>query len=192
MKNKAVVVDWPPAISVHSFNQNFMEDNNYSILDLPEQREVLRYAGFWERFVALLIDSILLGVVSNILSFALFQTTSFSQPRIDPSSEEDPFGLLLSMYTEMLPSMLLGVVINWIYFAYMESSANQATLGKMALNLKVTDLNGERISFGRATGRHFAKLISSFTLLIGYIMAAFTERKQALHDIVAGTLVLKK
>ena len=74
----------------------------------------------------------------------------------------------------------------------MESSVNQGTIGKMALNLKVTDLNGERISFGRATGRFFAKYISSITLLIGYIMAAFTERKQALHDMIAGTYVIKK
>lgn len=78
---------------------------------------------------------------------------------------------------------------NWIYEAAMESSSKQATLGKMALGLKVTDLEGRRISFARATGRHFAKLLSGMILLIGYIMAGFTERKQALHDMIAGTLV---
>jgi uncharacterized RDD family membrane protein YckC len=59
----------------------------------------------------------------------------------------------------------------------------------MALSMKVTDLQGNRISFARATGRHFAKYISAMILLIGYIMAGFTERKQALHDMIAGTLV---
>jgi uncharacterized RDD family membrane protein YckC len=81
---------------------------------------------------------------------------------------------------------LLG---NWIYEAAMESSSKQATVGKMALGLKVTDLEGRRISFARATGRHFAKLISGMILLIGYIMAGFSQRKQALHDMIAGTLV---
>ena len=71
----------------------------------------------------------------------------------------------------------------------MESSSRQATVGKMALGLKVTDLEGRRISFARASGRHFAKYISGMILLIGYIMAGFTERKQALHDMIAGTLV---
>ena len=77
----------------------------------------------------------------------------------------------------------------WIYEAAMENSSKQATLGKMALGLKVTDLEGRRISFARATGRHFAKIISKMILLIGYIMAGFTQRKQALHDMIAGTLV---
>lgn len=169
-----------------------MEETNFNILDMPEQGLEVRYAGFWERFVAVLIDGILLSVVSNIFTFAFFQTTSFTQPKIDPYGDENPLAQLMSIYVDMMPSIILGAVINWLYYAYMESSANQATLGKMALNLKVTDLNGERISFGRATGRHFAKYLSSLTLLIGYVMAAFTERKQALHDIVAGTLVVKK
>lgn len=78
----------------------------------------------------------------------------------------------------------------WLYFALMESSEKQATLGKMALGLTVTDLSGQRITFGRATGRYFGKFVSSMILCIGYLMAAFTERCQALHDMMAGTLVL--
>jgi uncharacterized RDD family membrane protein YckC len=74
----------------------------------------------------------------------------------------------------------------------MESSKNQGTLGKMALGLRVTDMDGRRISFGRATGRYFAKWLSTITLLIGYIMAAFTPKKQAMHDMIAGTLVLAR
>lgn len=80
----------------------------------------------------------------------------------------------------------------WLYFALMESSAYQGTLGKMALGIRVTDLDGGQIDFGRATGRYFAKILSFITLMIGYIMAAFTGKKQALHDIIAGTVVLMR
>ena len=83
----------------------------------------------------------------------------------------------------------IGVGGSWLYEALMESSARQATLGKMIFQMKVTDLFGNRISFARATGRYFAKWLSGLTLFIGYIIAGFTERKQALHDMVAGTLV---
>ena len=87
---------------------------------------------------------------------------------------------------------LLKTAASWLYGALMESSPYQATLGKMALGMKVTDLYGNRISFARATGRHFAKYISMITLCIGFIMVGFTERKQGLHDMIAGTLVLKQ
>jgi len=87
---------------------------------------------------------------------------------------------------------IISTILQWLYFSLMESSAWQATLGKKALGLTVTDLEGRRISFGRATGRYFAKIISSLILFIGYIMAGFTEKKQALHDLIAGTLVLRK
>jgi len=87
---------------------------------------------------------------------------------------------------------LIGLVIGWLYHAILESSPVQASLGKMALGIRVTDMNGDRISFGRATGRHFAKILSGLLLLIGYIMAGFTEKKQALHDIMASCLVVKK
>jgi uncharacterized RDD family membrane protein YckC len=73
----------------------------------------------------------------------------------------------------------------------MESSAKQATVGKMALGIIVTDLEGRRLGFGRATGRYFAKILSALILGIGFLMAAFTERKQGLHDMVASTLVVK-
>ena len=74
----------------------------------------------------------------------------------------------------------------------MESSVKRATLGKMALGIAVTDVDGRRITFMRATGRHFAKMISGLILLIGYLMAAWTKKKQGLHDILAGTLVVNK
>ena len=78
-----------------------------------------------------------------------------------------------------------------LYFVLMDSSAKQGTLGKIALGLVVTDVQGNRIGLGRAAGRYFAKILSSLILLIGFIMIAFTERKQGLHDILCSTLVLK-
>jgi uncharacterized RDD family membrane protein YckC len=87
----------------------------------------------------------------------------------------------------------IGFVGSWLYFAMMESSSWQATLGKRALSIEVTDLAGQRVSFGRASGRHFSKIITNLIpLFIGYILAGFTEKKQAIHDMIASCLVLRK
>lgn len=83
-----------------------------------------------------------------------------------------------------------SVILAWLYFALMESSSKMATVGKQALGIIVTDLNGNRISFGKATGRYFGKIISCAILYIGFLMALWTDRHQALHDMMAGTLVL--
>lgn len=88
----------------------------------------------------------------------------------------------------MIPFVLFS---SWLYFSIMESSKAQATIGKMALSLKVTDMEGNRISFGRATGRFFGKFISEIILMIGFMMAGWTEKKQALHDMMADTLVIR-
>ena len=85
----------------------------------------------------------------------------------------------------------LGFVGGWLYEALLTSSSLQATLGKLLLGMRVTDLQGQRISFERATGRHFAKYLSTMILGIGYLMVAFNAKKQGLHDMLAGTLVQK-
>jgi uncharacterized RDD family membrane protein YckC len=87
---------------------------------------------------------------------------------------------------------IAGIVANWLYYALMESSPKQATLGKMACGLLVTNLEGQRIGFGQASGRYFGMFISGLTLLIGFLMCAWTEKKQCLHDMMAGCLVLQK
>ena len=122
------------------------------------------YGGFWIRVVAAIIDGIVLAVIQFILN--LF---------VDDFAARN----------------LINTVVGWLYYAGLESSARQATLGTMALGLAVTDLQGNRISFLRATGRYFAKILSALILLIGFIMVAFTEKKQGLHDMIAGTLVVK-
>jgi uncharacterized RDD family membrane protein YckC len=150
------------------------------------------YAGFWLRFLALVIDSFILGAISSALFIPLAAMTGLGAALrgIHPDREPDPavFVALLSY----LPLLIgLGVLGKWLYYAYCESSEWQATPGKKVLNLVVTDLNGNRISFGRASGRFFAKYISAMTMLIGYVMAGFTEKRQALHDMIASCLVLR-
>ena len=132
----------------------------------------MTYAGFWIRVLAYIIDAIPLvaiGVLLVVISG-------------DPLVETEPtFGV-----TDAI-SLFIGIA----YFVGFESSSWQATPGKRALGLIVTDSEGRRISVARAVGRYFAKILSSLILLIGFIMIAFTDRKQGLHDLIAGTLVVK-
>lgn len=161
-----------------------------------------KYAGFWLRFFAILIDGLLFFLAGCILG-TLFTTM--------PAAVHQPG-----------PANLLQLLISWLYFAILESSSKQATLGKMALGIYVTDLDCRRLSFGRATGRFFAKQVASLPMfaaavlvlifnrtvsgplvllllivclliwVAAFAMAGFTERKQALHDLLAGTLVLRR
>jgi uncharacterized RDD family membrane protein YckC len=87
---------------------------------------------------------------------------------------------------------LFITILVWLYFAFQESSAQQATLGKRALKLKVVDMQGKPISFWRATARHFGRIVSILLLLGGVIMIFFTQHKQALHDKLVGTYVLQQ
>lgn len=148
----------------------------------PTPLSTPRYGGFWIRFVALFIDWLIVGIV-------VFPVSAIMLVMIGVAGSVVSMPGIGVRLVRVIVSLVFSFAANWIYEAFMESSAKQATLGKMALGLKVTDLAGRRISFARATGRHFAKILSSMILLIGYIMAGFTERKQALHDMVAGTLV---
>lgn len=141
-----------------------------------------RYGGFWIRFVAVIIDAIVVGLVTGPVSLIMGVVLGLAGHAVSMPNE----GAQLASF---MVTGAFGALVHWIYEAALESSKHQATLGKMALGLKVTDLEGRRISFGRATGRHFAKWISWLTITIGFIIAGFTERKQALHDMIAGTLV---
>ncbi len=156
----------------------------------PATRPAVAYAGFWLRVVAFIIDALVLYFVGMIL----FLPFAASMGRMRGMMTARPPNLegLLPMIHAMIRLTLLRTILNWLYYSLLESSAWQATLGKKALGLEVTDLDGNRIGFGRATGRFFAKIISSIILGIGYLMAGFTEKKQALHDILAGTLVIRK
>ena len=143
-----------------------------------------RYGGFWIRLVAAIIDGILVNVVIWPIAMvtAVLVGVAGGAVRMPGAGVNMVNGIVW---------IGLSTCANWLYEAAMESSSKQATVGKMVLGLKVTDLEGRRISFLRATARHFAKIVSGMILLIGFIMAGFTERKQALHDMIAGTLVVR-
>ena len=151
------------------------------------------YAGFWLRFVAHLIDSLLMGVVvmAVIVPLGVLSGLTGFVRAIRPNEPPDP-AVIMAFVSSMAFLVGLSILGSWLYNAYFESSDWQGTLGKKALNLIVTDLEGNRVSFGRASGRFFAKMISGLIPLgIGYILAGFTERKQALHDMIASCLVLR-
>ncbi len=154
------------------------------------------YAGFWLRFVAYLIDGVILGIAIFALVIPLLFLTGLAATlerlphhldgQINPAA-------IAAIVLLALTFAAVAVVLKWLYFAYLESGEKQATWGKQALGLYVTDCAANRISFGRASGRFFAKMISGLIPLgLGYIMAGFTERKQALHDMIAGCLVLRR
>lgn len=136
------------------------------------------YAGFWKRAAAAIIDCIISVIGGAIIGIA--------------------FGILMvtnsnsNLETIQTWSNVIGIIIGWLYFTVMESSPLQGTLGKMTLGIKVTDLHGHRISFSRATARHFAKILSTLLFLVGYLMATFTKKKQALHDMLASCLVVNR
>ncbi|MBU0655165.1 MAG: protein kinase [Gammaproteobacteria bacterium] len=137
------------------------------------------YAGFWLRLAALLLDTILIVVVLFVVGF-IYGIAGGDVEAMASTSET--FG----------PVDIINIILQWLYFAGMESSASGNTFGKRAVGIRVVDLQGQRISFGKATGRYFGKILSALIVLIGYFMAGFTARKQALHDMMAGTLVIKK
>ena len=157
----------------------------------PLAARPVAYAGFWLRFVALIIDQLLLYFVVMILLLPFAASVGMGIRGMATGRPPD-LQALLPMIHVMFRLALLRIIVHWLYYSLLESSAWQGTLGKKALGLEVTDLDGSRISFGRATGRFFAKFISWIILGIGFIMAGFTEKKQALHDILAGTLVIRK
>ncbi len=140
----------------------------------PAGSAQVAYGGFWIRLVAYIIDAILLsiamGVVGAVIGINVF----------DPDLE-----------TYSASTNLLSLLVAWLYFALLESSERGATVGKMAMGLRVVSDKGERLTFLNATGRYFAKIVSAIILCIGFIMIAFTDRKRGLHDMIAGTLVIK-
>jgi uncharacterized RDD family membrane protein YckC len=124
----------------------------------------VHYAGFWERFGAAILDALILAIPGYALEYMLGRRQGF----------------------------LFTILLDWLYYALQESGAAQATLGKKALGLKVTSVDGTRISFGQATGRFFGRYVSAVILLIGYLMMLWDDKQQTLHDKMAGTVVIRQ
>lgn len=142
------------------------------------------YASFWARFAAALVDGILVQILAAVLGGIVGAIIGGIAGAARANQQE------IRVIAQGVGAVI-GLIVGWLYSALQESSEKQATIGKKMLGIRVTDLDGKRISFGKATGRHFSKIASGLICLIGYIMAGFTEKKQALHDIMAGTLVVK-
>ncbi|MDU7472699.1 MAG: RDD family protein [Paenibacillus macerans] len=151
------------------------------------------YAGFWKRFAAYLLDFIVsyflvlgVGLLGRAIR-SIFGWWPASDSEISPS-DVNPVNVLLSLGL----SFQWFSVIKWLYYAIMESSKLQGTLGKMALGIVVVDGQNGRVSFWRASGRFWAQFLSILTVTVGYMMAGFMEKKQALHDKIARTYVVNK
>jgi len=154
----------------------------------------VEYAGFWVRFLAFLIDSAVMGIGFVLILIPLIFLTGLGGivGEIHPNEDMNDVGIFM-LFGLLFLAATVSLLWTWLYHALMESSEWQATVGKRLLGLVVTDMAGRRLSFGRATGRHFAKIVTNMVpAFIGYIMAGFTERKQALHDMISGCLVLRR
>jgi len=151
------------------------------------------YGGFWLRFLAYLIDGAVITIGAFVIAIPMVFLTGLGTllSQIHPEEDLNDAGFWLIMGVVFLFATV-SLVVTWLYHALMESSEWQATVGKKALNLVVTDMAGRRVSFWRATGRHFAKIVSNMIYPFGHIMAGFTAQKQALHDMIAGCLILHR
>ncbi len=158
-----------------------LEESSFNADGTP----IVNYAGFWKRVFASIIDSIILFFISGILGYISGELIGST---LSASGVEETLILIV----ELIVSYLIGVISSWLYHTILESSKKQATYGKMAMGIVVTDADCCRISFGRANARYWGKILSSIILCIGFLMAGFTEKKQALHDMVADTLVVNK
>ncbi len=140
----------------------------------PQDRAA--FGGFWRRVLALLIDGVLLGIPLTVAQAMISPETLHTEEWTDADTA----------WT------FVNLLVGWFYFAGMHSSQYRATIGKMAVGLRVVDWHGERISFARATGRHFAEILSGLLFMIGYLMVAFTRQRRALHDFIAETWVVRR
>ena len=162
--------------SDEDYNPFAAPESDLALEQFPESEGQPRYAGFVTRLMAEFVD----GVNVRIVIFLFGQIVMFL-------SGDD--GKRLS--TAMIIFLVASFVFVWLYYAFQESSSRQATLGKRLLGLRVLNTAGETVSFGQASVRYFGKYLSGILLGVGYLMQPYTERRQALHDILAGTIVVK-
>lgn len=176
---------------------NLQGEAVFQIVQSQEQQQLILQpepitlpASFWQRFTAWFIDSMVITAGTFVMWVSQLMVLGILILIFQPDE-----GSQLTEIIDKTGSLMLlstAFVVPWIYYATMESSFKQATLGKMALGIIVTDLQGRRLSFWRASGRYFSKLLSTLILMIGFLMVFLTKRKQALHDIITKCLVVSK
>ncbi len=165
---------------------NLMNAIDAGARELPDHLHApLLHAGFWQRFAAYLIDAVILVPALFVLEAFFMVPLALQAAHHKPTNSAPAFGWIALWWLSM-------IVLPWLYFALCESSKLQATPGKLALGLRVTDVQGRRVGFGKATGRWFGKLVSGLIFNIGYMMAGWTARKQALHDMMANCCVVRR
>ena len=151
--------------------------------DIEEQATLTNYASFGQRLVAYILDNLIISVPLGCIMIFVFGAGVAIAEELGSEG-------IISLLVLLIQFVWLGV--SWLYFSLFQSGPKMATPGKMAMGIVVTNISGKRITWANATGRFFAKILSGMAFCIGYILAAFTEKKQALHDILAGTIVLNK
>jgi uncharacterized RDD family membrane protein YckC len=172
---------------------------DFNLLDLSKPNPITMhpiFAGFWLRFVAYIIDTILIYAIQSFIFVPVFGLLGISfasrAAELENMSDAEAMGAIGAMAAVSSAAFFLSAVIALLYWTLMESSKYQATVGKLALGLKVTDMDGKSLDFVKALVRNLCKILSGMIMGIGYIIAGFTEKKQGLHDIIANTLVIKK
>jgi uncharacterized RDD family membrane protein YckC len=171
-----------------------------STLDSPAAASATVYATFGQRLLALIIDGIIISIVYFVILTPIITVLGFGiaseAQNLDSMTEEEATSAAMGMAGGIIAAVGTAILavyaIQLLYYSIMESSKYQGSVGKIAMGIKVVDLNGNRVSFGTAFIRAIGKLISGMIMYIGYLMAAFTEKKQGLHDMIASTLVVKK
>ena len=144
------------------------------------------FAGFWLRSIAYLLDTVLISLVGGLIA-SFYPATFIKFP--DAAAASNP----LTSLPQLTPlGFAITLTATWFYYTMFESSSWQATPGKRFVKIYVTDMNGQRPTFARVAARNFAKIISSLTFLVGYLVAGFTVKKQALHDLLSSCLVLRR
>jgi uncharacterized RDD family membrane protein YckC len=190
----------PPPVTAPPVPAPVSPPSAYSYAATMQPPSHLVFAGFWVRFAAYLIDAVILsvpigilGVIVGVVMVAAGAASGFTHSMQNfnsdsPANAAFPIAIVLF-------ELVIGAgfaVLGWLYFALLESGPHQGTYGKQIMNLKVTGMTGERVSIGRASGRFFSKIITGMVpFAMGYIMMVFMDKKQALHDLIASTLVVK-
>ena len=165
----------------------------------PEEDEgsdVGVYAGLGRRIVAFIVDLILILLLDAVAVAVLglfrgLQNLYFFLVQHAPVDSLTTEGTSAALFGSIIASYgIVIIVIPWLYYAGFESSRSQATPGKLLMRIVVTDLDGNKPSFARVTLRHFAKFISTLVIFLGFLMIGLTNKRQGLHDKIAGCLVL--
>lgn len=155
-----------------------------AMVELPTATPEVRFAGFWRRFGAWLIDMAIVTAAVVPFSIALIWT-------MEALHNDLRMKIGHARYLAGLGAVFSWVLADWLYNAQLQSGERQATIGKRCFSIRVTASRGRRISFAQASARHFAKFLSAFIAFLGFVMAAWTRKHQALHDVVADTVVIQ-